>query len=101
MSSNWRVSCRAWLKAPRWARLNQAGVGDASRLEHLVWAGGAARCRRMRLVVKAIRLSRSELVWVNRTWLEISSVLRKASGGSGRCWRRSHCWDVVVVGTLY
>jgi len=42
----------------------------------------------MRLVVKAMRLSRSELVWVNRTWLEISSVLRtkKASGGSGRVW---------------
>jgi hypothetical protein len=73
------------LKAPRWARLNQAGVGDASRLEHLAWAGGAARCRRMRVVVKAMRLSRSELVWVNRTWLEISFVLRtkKASGGSG------------------
>jgi hypothetical protein len=73
------------LKAPRWARLNQAEVGDASRLEHLAWAGGAARCRRMRVVVKAMRLSRSELVWVNRTWLEISFVLRtkKASGGSG------------------
>ncbi len=39
----------------------------------------------MRVVVKAMRLSRSELVWVNRTWLEISFVLRtkKASGGSG------------------
>jgi len=56
----------------------------------------------MRVVVKAVMgLSRSELVYVNRAWLESVVRMRKASGGSGRCWRRSHCWIVVVVWILY